>query len=61
MTLTDRELGTVLCSLRLLQRVVPLGRVDADLIDIATDGGELTPLDVDEIDELCQKLNASEG
>lgn len=58
--LNKRELGTVLAALRYWQRVGTLDVYDggADAEDnIATDGGKLQPLDVGEIDELCEKLN----
>lgn len=56
--LTPRELGTVLAALRLWQRLN--GPPADDLMDIATDGGTLTPLDDDEIDALCERLNGGE-
>lgn len=53
-----RRVSVVLAGLRLVQaldelRHVPCGIED----DILTDGGTLEPLDADEIDELCERLN----
>lgn len=61
MTLTDRELGTVLAALRQRQQEIELEEAvswwDWDLRDIATDGGRFKALDVGEIDRLCERLN----
>jgi hypothetical protein len=50
-----RELGTVLAALRLWQSTP--GRKHLWQWDIATDVGELKPLDNEEIDELCERIN----
>ena len=53
--LTARELATILAALRYWQKDLPESA--EVLADIATDGGRLEPLTVDEIDELCMSLN----
>jgi hypothetical protein len=53
--LTAQELATILAALRHWQRALPQS-VEA-YEDIATDGGRFEPLSVDEIDELCMRLN----
>jgi hypothetical protein len=61
-TLASRELATVLAALRLWQQTV--NRLDSDcedgLADIATDGGAFEPLDEDEIDGLCERINGGD-
>jgi len=58
-TLTDRELATVLASLRYFQN----GIGSFDLLDDFTRPDqfphfdEVTPLTIDEIDQLCERLN----
>lgn len=58
--LSARELATVLCALRLLQEVH--GECDGDipghLQDIRDDGDTIEALDLDEIDDLCERLNS---
>jgi hypothetical protein len=54
--LTERELATVLAALRHWQTAESAEAHE----DIATDGGRLEPLKVDEIDELCLRLNCGE-
>ena len=51
--LDDRELGTILAALRLLQKQ---GCPD-HLTDIATEGFSLDPMARDEIYDLCERLN----
>ena len=60
----NRELATILAALRYYQRTgVCLDARNGDLIipeeerDVATDGGTLEPLDENEIDELCERVN----
>jgi hypothetical protein len=54
-SLTPRELATILAALRLWQeQEAPPSRQ----YDIATDCGEFEPLGSDEIDALCERLNA---
>jgi hypothetical protein len=51
-----RELGTVLAALRHWQRICPMaGHLPED--EIANGGGTIRPLDVGEIDELCERIN----
>ena len=52
---TPEELATVLAALRYWQRHRPS---NPELHAIATDDGTLTPLDSEEIDALCERLNA---
>lgn len=54
--LDDRELGHVLAALRLYQRLIGHS---ADLGDIATDAGTHESMSPDEIDDLCERLNAT--
>lgn len=49
-----RELAHVLAGLRLLQTA---GRLPANLIEVATDAGTHAPMSLDEIDDLCERLN----
>lgn len=46
----ERVMPTIIAALRLMQRV----RVPADITEIASDGGEIEPLDDFEIDELIE-------
>lgn len=66
--LTDSRIGaTVLAALRNHQ--ISLNSLPGDLFasclpdlfEIASDGGKLAPLTVEEIDDLCEKLNAGGG
>lgn len=53
--MNTRQLATTLAALRYWQRMDPeVGSLPE--IDIATDGGTVTPLTPDEIDELCEQL-----
>lgn len=54
--MNERELAAVLAALRYWQRTSWAEAHPED--DIATGGGRLRPLDVGEIDELCERLNA---
>lgn len=51
-----RELGTILAALRYWQRTALDVALPED--DIATDGAALDPLSEEEIDELCERINA---
>lgn len=56
MRLTDRELATVLAALRYWQ-------IDLDAnngVPICEHFEDVTPLTVDEIDELCERLNCDD-
>lgn len=59
--LDSRELGTVLAALRYWQASVEAGEVsskaDHRYGDIAANGGDFKALTVDEIDELCERIN----
>lgn len=69
MTLDNRELATVLAALRLWQTDRPqqpkaditgwplVSERQGMLLDIADNGGTVEPLNIDEIDELCERLN----
>lgn len=54
MAVNDRELATLLAALRLYQQA----DCPTDLLDIATNGGAHNPMTPDEIDGLCEKINA---
>jgi hypothetical protein len=54
--LDDRELGAVLAGLRTLQAGIENGLTEG-VQDVMTDGGTVEPLDVEEIDDLCVRLN----
>ena len=59
-TLDERELATVLASLRFYQRNLlggPSTFASYPESDIATDEGKLVPLTDTEIDTLCEELN----
>lgn len=59
----EREFATILAALRYWQRDGLSADEHGDLAtpgpenDVATDGGTHEPLDLDEIDELCERLN----
>jgi hypothetical protein len=55
MQLTDRELATVLAALRYWQQELAANNDAAPISDHFQDGP--TPLTVDEIDDLCERLN----
>ena len=57
-TLTARELGTVLAALRHWQRNEDRGMTDE--YDIATDEGKFAAVEGAEIDTLCERLNGGE-
>ena len=54
LSVTPRELATILAALRLWQEQ---DAPPARQYDIATDCGEFEPLGNDEIDALCEQLN----
>lgn len=54
--IVDRELASILAGLRLLQRS---DRIPLDIDEIRSDDGYLEPLDIDEVDELCVRLNCA--
>lgn len=62
MTLNKEQTATVLAALRFYQengQGEPHNRSDA-IHDIATDTGELTSLDADDIDALCEDINCND-
>jgi hypothetical protein len=54
---TQREIGTVLAALRQWQDPTP----NNDPYDIATDDGMFEALSEEEIDDLCERINVSDG
>ena len=56
--LNDAELATVLAALRYWQHVLPSEGLLHRFTDIASNGGELEPLDPDDIDALCERINS---
>lgn len=56
-----RELSTVLAALRFYQAAMDEAGhgqgIPSDIVDIADNLGQVEPLDADEIDTLCEKLN----
>lgn len=56
--LNERELATVLAALRCWQKELTRTGIPEDADDIL---GERDPLTLDEIDDLCDRLNFSEG
>ena len=62
MDLSDRELATVLAALREWQGILAGEEPAAkEVDDIASDSGRFTPLTPEEIDALCERLNAEGG
>lgn len=55
-TFNERELATILAALRCYQATDD-GHGNLSLYDIATNGGTLDALTLDEIDELCERIN----
>jgi hypothetical protein len=53
--LTSQEAATILAALRRWQATTIF--MERSLNEIATDMGTLTPLNNDEIDQLCEKIN----
>ena len=58
-TLTDRELATVLASLRALQAVQQHEPPAPEIAEIASNSGTLEPLEDGEVDTLCERLNTN--
>lgn len=60
-TLTARERDTVLAALRLWQEPASMAEIGSqqanDLGTIATNCGRHVMLDMDEVDDLCERLN----
>jgi len=58
----DRQLATILAALRFHQAENlqgGAGIADRSIEEIATDSGQLTALDFDEVEGLCQMLNTT--
>lgn len=60
MRLTAEELATVLAALRYWQNDMDDPSIGGDLYDVATNGGEFEHLSADEVDALCERLNAGD-
>lgn len=60
MRLTDRETSTVLAALRYWQLRQTGKAPVSDFDDLASNGGALVPLDPQEVDQLCEKINFGE-
>ncbi len=57
-TLNDRELATILASLRATQNVQQHEPLAPEIVDIATNYGALDALNHDEVDQLCERINS---
>lgn len=60
MNLTHAELSTVLAALRHWQARLATTTIEERFEAIATDGGTIQPLNVEQIDALCERLNNGE-
>ena len=57
----EREAATLLAALRLWQRELLRNNVQGgEIYEIATNGEKVEPLDGDEIDDLCDRINKGE-
>ncbi len=56
LSLSDRERAAVLAGLRMLQWALPRTLLTLEVEDVLSDGGHLTPLGVDEIGALCERV-----
>lgn len=58
-TISTGERDIILASLRLYQHVHDQtgGDIPEDILDIATDGGSHEVLDLNAIDDLCERIN----
>ena len=56
--MNEQERATILAGLRLFQASMEGSDPDVDVLAIATNGGEWGTMDDDEIDNLCQRINA---
>lgn len=62
--MNHRQLGTVLAALRYWQKQLDPQRIHSkfnDCMAIATNNGGTTPLEVNEIDALCEELNTAQS
>lgn len=55
--LDDREINTILGSLRATQAVQQHEALDPEIIELMTEGGTVTLMDDGEVDELCERIN----
>lgn len=53
----EREIGTLLAALRYWQSRQTGRSAGAMLDDIASNGGDFAPLNENEIDDLCERIN----
>lgn len=60
-TLSGRELATVLASLRATQNVQQHQPLAPEIMAIATNLGEFEPLNHDEVDALCERINIADA
>lgn len=59
-TLDHRQLAAVLAGLRLIQAELPRGEfLPHGVSEIYDDGGSITGLDRDELDDLCETINCA--
>lgn len=59
-TLDARQLAAVLTGLRLVQAELPRGEfLPHGVSEIYDDGGTITPLTADELDDLCEAINCA--
>jgi len=58
LSVTPREFATILAALRYWQANDRNTAAQSPEYDIASDSGQFEPLDNDEIDALCEQLNA---
>ncbi len=57
--LNSHQICTIIAALRMYQFELAINTL-GEWLDIATDGGTIVPLDDDEIDALCERLNMHE-
>lgn len=55
--LSNRELHTILAALRYYQVQCDTDDLPARMADLASNDGEVQPLDATEIDHLCERIN----
>ncbi|WP_201274069.1 hypothetical protein [Microvirga brassicacearum] len=57
----NRERDTILAALRHYQADATVAKVSDEIGELATNGGTQDPLSLDEIDELCERINLDYG
>lgn len=55
--ITDMERDAILCGLRILQGSLENGLITGELWDLYTNGDEHEGLDIQDINDLCEKVN----